>query len=342
MSKFKLKYADTIGFNADLGGRGFHLPTDMLVRSDGRIFVVSRSSFVQINIVGIQMTNLKHDFFGQIGGYGRDAGQMIGPAALALDSDDNLYLADEVLQRITVFDRDGELVSTWGTKGDGNGEFDGPSGMVFDDDDNMFLVDHRNHRIQKLTKEGEFLEMWGTFGQDDGEFNLPWGIALDPAGNLCVADWRNDRIQRLTPEGEFLAKYGCSGDGDGEFNRPSRVAIDSEGNMYVADWGNQRVQVFDPDGNFLTKLRGQATLSKWSKEYLDAQADEDRARSTFDPYFEVDTEDLSEISARIEPYFWDPVTVALDGEDRLYVLETCRHRFQIYEKVRETSSREHR
>ena len=103
--------------------------------------------------------------------------------------------------------------------------------------------------------------------------------------------------------------------------------------MYVADWGNQRVQVLDADGNFLVKLQGEATLGKWAVEYLDAQQDELRARSTFEPYFDVDTDDKSEIAARIEPYFWDPVTVVLDNEDRSYVLETGRHRFQIYERV---------
>ncbi|WP_369228747.1 hypothetical protein [Candidatus Entotheonella palauensis] len=34
----------------------------------------------------------------------------------------------------------------------------------------------------------------------------------------------------------------------------------------------------------------------------------------------------------MEPYFWDPVDVVLDDQERVYVLETCRHRFQIYEK----------
>ncbi len=340
MADFKLKYSDTIGFNADQGGRGFHLPTAMVVRDDGRIFVVSRSSTIALNIVGIQMTNLDHDFFGQIGGHGRDAGRMIGPTALALDSEDNLYLADEALQRITVFDRDGELVSTWGAKGDANGEFDSPSGMAFDDDDNLFLVDHKNHRIQKLTKDGGFLDTWGSFGDGEGEFNLPWGISRAPDGTLYVADWRNDRIQRFSPDGDFIALYGSSGDGEGQLNRPSGVAVDSEGNMYVADWGNQRVQILDSEGNFIEQLQGEATLSLWSREYLDSQADEARARSTFEPFFEVDTDNQSEVSARIEPYFWDPVDVALDAEDRVYVLETCRHRFQIYEKVRETSLRE--
>lgn len=332
-TKFQIRYRDTIGFNADQGGRGFHLPTDMVIRDDGVIFVVSRSNTVALNIVGIQKVTLDHEFFGQIGGYGRDMGDMIGPTALALDSEGNLYLADEVLQRITVYNRDGDPRSTWGTVGDGDGEFDGPSDMVFDADDNLLLVDHKNHRVQKLTKDGEFIDKWGSFGDGEGEFNLPWGIALDPDGNLCVADWRNDRIQRFTSDGEFLASYGSGGDGDGEFHRPSRVAVDSDGNLYVADWGNQRVQVLDADGKFLQKLLGEATLSKWSAEYLDAQQDEFRARSTFQEVFEVDTDDKHEIAARIEPYFWDPVSVVVDKEDRCYVLETSRHRFQIYERV---------
>ena len=333
-TRFSLKYIDNVGFISDFGGRAFNLPTAMVIRGDGRIFVASRANTnASSQTVGIQMVNRSHDFFGKIGDPGREPGQMIGPTALALDAEDNLYLADDVLQRITVFDREGELSATWGTTGSGDGEFDGPSGMVFDSDDNMVLVDHKNHRVQRFTKDGKYLSKWGSFGDGDGQFNLPWGIAQDRDGNLYVADWRNDRIQKFTPDGEFLAKYGGSGTGDGQFNRPSGVAVDSEGNIYVADWGNQRLQVLDADGVFLQKLRGEATLGLWAQEYISAQKDEEKARSTYVPVFDVDTDDVHEASARIEPYFWDPVAVTLDDEDRAYVLETCRHRFQIYERA---------
>ena len=57
------------------------------------------------------------------------------------------------------------------------------------------------------------------------------------------------------------------------------------------------------------------------------------ARESFIPVYEPDTEDPSEISARMEPYFWDPVSVQLDEDGRVYVLETGRHRFQIFEKA---------
>ena len=258
---FKLKYTDNIGFCADQGGRGFMMPTAMAIRGDGRIFVASRSNTTALEIVGIQMVSRKHEYFGQIGKYGREPGQMIWPSALALDRDDNLYLADDSLHRITVFDRDGGLVGYWGERGSGDGELDGPSGLLFDDDDNLLVVDHRNHRIQKFTKGGEFISKWGEHGAGDGQFDLPWGICQDAEGNVYVADWRNDRVQKLTANGEFLAKFGEAGTSDGQFNRPSGVAVDSEGNVYVADWGNQRVQVL--------RLRG--TLPVQSAGRSDAQ-----------------------------------------------------------------------
>jgi DNA-binding beta-propeller fold protein YncE len=329
---FQLAYKDTIGFVADQGGRGFHLPMAMAIRRDGRIFVASRSHQQSLDIVGIQMVNLAHEFFGQISEYGQAEGQMVWPTALALDRDDNLYLADDFLQRITIFDRDGKVTGSWGCKGSGDGEFDGPSGLLFDRDGHLLVVDHRNHRIQKFTADGQFLGRWGRFGDGDGQFNLPWGITQDRHGNLYVADWRNDRIQKFTPDGRFIASYGSSGEGEGQFNRPSGLAVDAEGNLYVADWGNQRVLVLDADGNFVQQLRGEATLSAWASEYLAANADELEARSTFVPQYDVDTDDIYEESARIEPYFWDPVDVVLDEQERVYVLETCRHRFQIYEK----------
>ena len=39
------------------------------------------------------------------------------------------------------------------------------------------------------------------------------------------------------------------------------------------------------------------------------------------------------VSSQTEPYFWGPVSVHVDGNDRLYVVETNRHRIQIYDSV---------
>ena len=170
---------------------------------------------------------------------------------------------------------------------------------------------------------------------DGGQFNLPWGLTVAPGGDIYVADWRNDRVQRFTQDGELVAVYGCSGGGDGQLSRPAGVAVDPEGYLYVADWGNERVQVFDPDGGFVMKLRGEATMSPWGQEFLDANADEARTRKTADLRTAVNIrgDGEHERSSHIEHLFWGPTAVRLDAMGRLYVVDRNRHRIQVYAKT---------
>ena len=328
----KIKYLDTVGFGADIGGRGFHLPVDISVRADGRVYVINRSPMHRLGIrVGI--CDLLHGWYGEFGSDGKADGQFTGPAAITHDSNDRIYVADEELNRITVFNADGEFESKWGELGTEPGQINGPSALKVTSDGNLLLVDHLNNRIQKMTLDGQYLSHWGSKGITEGQFNLPWGIDTDNDENVYVADWRNDRIQRFSEDGKFIDMYGSSGSDDGLFNRPSDVAVDQDGFIYVADWGNQRVQVFDHHWNFHASLRGQATVSPWAQEYLEANADELDARSRFDPYIEVDTDDEHEISARVEAYFWDPIAVEIDPEGRLVVADSLRHRLQIYQRL---------
>ena len=328
----KIKYLDTVGFGADIGGRGFHLPVDISVRPDGRVYVINRSPMHRLGIrVGI--CDLLHGWYGEFGSDGKADGQFTGPAAITHDSNDRIYVADEELNRITVFNADGEFESKWGELGTEPGQINGPSALKVTSDGNLLLVDHLNNRIQKMTLDGQYLSHWGSKGIAEGQFNLPWGIDTDNDENVYVADWRNDRIQRFSEDGTFIDMYGSSGSDDGLFNRPSDVAVDQDGFIYVADWGNQRVQVFDHHWNFHASLRGQATVSPWAQEYLEANADELDARSRFDPYIEVDTDDEHEISARVEAYFWDPIAVEIDPEGRLVVADSLRHRLQIYQRL---------
>ena len=63
------------------------------------------------------------------------AGTFMWPTSLTVDSKGNTYVADEWLQRITVFDKDGECTGTWGKQGSGEGEFNKPSGLACDAND---------------------------------------------------------------------------------------------------------------------------------------------------------------------------------------------------------------
>ena len=328
-----LTYSHTVGM-ATMAGRGFFYPRDTAIGKDGRLYVLGRSHEAEPQGVRVTVCGLEGEFYGVFGSLGSGDGQFIWPTAIALDSQDRVYVSSEYQHRISIFDTSGTFLGKWGIRGHGDGELDGPSGLAFDGSDNLYVVDHRNNRIQKFTKEGQFLSGFGTEGSGDGEFNLPWGVAVDGKGDVYVADWRNDRIGRFSPEGKFVANYGTSGRGDGEFLRPSSVAVDREGYIYVADWGNERVQVLDPDGGFVMKLRGEATLSKWAQEFLDANPDEaiPRAKADLEPELEFAGDDPHEQSTHIEKYFWGVASVTLDGAGRLYATETNRHRVQVYQR----------
>jgi DNA-binding beta-propeller fold protein YncE len=332
------RYSHTIGFYAQ-NGRGFNNPVDVAFGRDGVLYVLNRAgSDVEVRMLykRVTMCTLDEDYLGEFSSGGPEDGQLMWPAAIAIDADGNVYISDEALHRISIFDAQGRFLGKWGVKGSGAGMFDRPAGLAFDRDQNLLVVDGLNNRIQRYTKDGRFLEQWGRGGRGHGELNLPWGIAVDRAGAAYVADWRNDRIQKFDAQGEFLTSYGTSGRGDGKLSRPSGVAVDGEGNIYVADWGNERVQVLGPDGSFLAKFRGESGLSKWGESYFIANQDEleERQKANLEPALSLSpTDDLREESASIEKLFWGPISVKVDEQGRLYVVESCRHRIQVYHKV---------
>ena len=216
-------------------------------------------------------------------GVGYAGGQSPWPGSIGVDSDEKLFISDDHVSRIFTYDKDGNFLDSWGTKGSGDGELNGPSGLVFDKDDNLYVVDALNNRIQKFTKDGKFLAKWGSQGSGQGQFNMPWGINIDKDGNVYVADWKNDRVQKFAPDGEYLATFGSPGTGDGEVKRPSSVATDSEGDVYIVDWGNKRLNIYDSDGTFLTAFIGDADrLPPGAQAMVDANPDYRKARRRVD------------------------------------------------------------
>ena len=324
------EYSHTIGRQENRSGSGFFYPVAITRDDDNLLYVLNRGSetpaFFPCKRVTVFTVDeeLVREFGTKVPPENADAsapdGSLMWPTSIALDKAGIAYVADEWLNRISIFDKNGECTGKWGTLGDGDGEFNRPSGMAFDAEDNLYLVDSANHRIQVFTKEGKFISKWGRDGSGDGEFSYPWGIEIDHNGDVYVADWRNDRIQKFDRDGRFLMKFGSSGQGDGEFYRPTGVAVDKEGIIYVTDFKNDRLQVFDADGGFITKLTGEATLSKWGRERLELDPGMMRGRTR--------AQGLKER----EKQFNGPIAVEADDEGRVFVVETSRQRLQVFQK----------
>ena len=263
------------------------------------------------------------EFVADIGRPGDGPGQFIWPAGLALDSQENVYVTDEWLNRVSIFDKDGNFLRDWGTAGSGDGEFNAPSGIAIDPQDVLYIVDGRNHRVQKFTKDGQFLMKWGSLGSAEGQFNAPWGITIDQQGQVYVADHKNHRVQKFTPDGEFISQFGSYGTGKRQLNRPSGVAVDPDGDVYVCDWANHRVQVFDPDGKIVTSLVGDAQeLSKWARMTLETNPGAVQRRRQVRNFEQ-------------EWRFAFPTAAVFDAHyGRLIVADTQRNRLQLYNKLK--------
>jgi tripartite motif-containing protein 71 len=93
-----------------------------------------------------------------------------------------VYVADYNNDRILKFDKNGTLITKWGSSGDGDGEFGSLDDIAFDRSGNLYVADSGNNRIQKFDKNGTFITKWETI--------LPQGIGVNSLRNVYVSDSR--------------------------------------------------------------------------------------------------------------------------------------------------------
>ena len=181
-----------------------------------------------------------------------------GPSAVAVDSQDRVYVYQRGDPPVLVFDRGGNLMSEWprrnGVPADAHHIYVGP-------DDGVYLSDRDAHQILKYTTDGELVMSLGN--RDQASLQQPFNHPADVcqarpgsprAGELYVADgYGNSSVHRFTPDGVYITSFGTPGSGPGQFKVPHSVRVANDGRVYVADRENGRVQVFTGEGEFLTE-----------------------------------------------------------------------------------------
>ena len=137
---------------------------------------------------------------------GADDGWFRNPRGVAVDADDNLWVADTDNHRVQMFTSDGHWFLSFGTSGTGDGEFDSPCALAFDEHGNLLVLEGgepsgTGDRIQIFDENGNFLSTLGSAGSGDGQFKGASGIAVDSQGSVYVADTFQARIQKFRAVG---------------------------------------------------------------------------------------------------------------------------------------------
>lgn len=170
--------------------------------------------------------------------------------AVAVDSQDRVYVYSRSEHPMVVLDRDGNFLTSWG-----DDILKDAHGIFIDEADNIYCVERETHVMHKFTTDGELLMTLGTMDQPGAEgepFNLPTDFALGPDGEMFISDgYSNARIHKFSPDGKLIKSWGKPGTGPGEFDLPHCVRIDPRNRVMVADRENNRIQFFTLDGEYI-------------------------------------------------------------------------------------------
>jgi DNA-binding beta-propeller fold protein YncE len=175
-------------------------------------------------------------------------------AAVGVDKDDNVYAFNRGKHPMCVFDRDGNLLRTWG-----EGIYPRAHGVFMAPDGTIWLTDDGDHTVRQCTLDGKILLTIGIPGKpapymSGDPFHRCTHTAMSPQGDLYVSDgYGNSRVHKYSPDGKLLFSWGSPGTDPGQFNIAHNICCDPDGWVYVADRENHRVQVFDGDGKYETQ-----------------------------------------------------------------------------------------
>jgi sugar lactone lactonase YvrE len=191
------------------------------------------------------------------------------PHGLAFDSTGNLYIADDLNNRVRIVSGLGTgtvTINTYAGNG-GTGE-NGDGGLatsaavgfprgVMVAKGNVYIATAGQAKIRAVNLTSQLIStVAGSTSGYDGEGNpplsamfiSPTGMMVDSAGDILLVDTGNDRVRKINAAGTTVVTTvgGFVGDGglatNGCLNSPENVTFDSSGNYYIADGNNNRIR----------------------------------------------------------------------------------------------------
>lgn len=257
----------------------FNRPRAAVVDSKGNIFVADTGN----NVIRKISNGNVYTFAGNVDkGYEDGIGNQAKfnmPSGLAIDKNDNIYVADTLNNVIRIITPNGK-VSTFAGKANDKGGFqegtlkealfNEPSAVGLDSNGTVYVLDTGNQLVRKIENDkvltlagnntGGLLTdtnyVQGAFKDGTGseaKFNFPKGFHVTPEGVVFVADSWNQRIRVIDTKSKVNTIAGTGQVGNkidaqmkAELNSPNAVLYDN-GTIYICDMRNNFIRDFKLD-----------------------------------------------------------------------------------------------
>jgi len=184
---------------------------------------------------------------------------LMGPATILFDGRGNLFIAEQLGNRIRKVNKKGTITTIAG-----NGDIGpvrdcvaatqsavfGPNGLAFDSHGNLFVSEFMGNRIRKISPDGIITTVAGTgkAGSDgDGgpalsaSLNAPTGLAIDADGNVFVAEIIGYKVRKIDTAGNISTVID-------NMNGPTGLAFDQAGSLWIAEHFAMNLRKLDKSG----------------------------------------------------------------------------------------------
>lgn len=231
-------------------GEPFRLPSRLAVDPEGVLYLVDRANETLTLMDG--QTKLVSSSI---------------PGIMSVDSDDEITVVGSEAG-FAILDKEGNVQTIVGTRGQGEDQFDQVGGVSIDSETRtIYVVDTYNNRLSAWDYEGvqKWITQLGNPGNKvkleggsslettsvaEAGLQVPTDVTVDGRGRPLVLDAFDFTISAFDPQtGEYIDKWGTYGDQDGKFMYPSGFDYDATKDWFtVADTQNLRAQIVRIEG----------------------------------------------------------------------------------------------
>jgi hypothetical protein len=191
-------------------------------------------------------TGQNYSKYFSFGSEGSGAGQFSFAMHVEVDANNNIYVSDDVSNRVQKFDKDGKYLEVF---------FEGSSarGIAFFKNGNAVVTRTQSSSYVKiLDNQKNVQKEWGTYGTGDTQFGNIEEITIDDEDNIYIVDGINNAVKKFDQNGVFLLKFTAAVKTAEQIDGPYPYGICFLNNkIFVTSPRNSLVRVFDKTGKYL-------------------------------------------------------------------------------------------